>query len=317
VNEQSNANEQVCRECWLNCGVQPDAEMLEIDRMEEAIAPLDEQAVRIRELISRFESCYHQADRQAELIAGAIGAGRCPEESNERPPQRKKELENSRLILSRWCEDPSIRGINLDVGGIEAHKLLSYIGKAGPLKIWQVQRVVDKISSALEPDLPYHNLALDLGDYGEPGANPAGEFYTNDAAFLEQTKAAIIHDTVDCQKARISLAMAIDLLMPCHWDFVGGLEIILRAIGGEPSPRRPYACCARNLRLSPLYGRLETISNTLGVFWKGEKPGEDTDLGVLTALGQATDAKRWLAASMDKTMRLQLYAPPDFWLQFS
>jgi hypothetical protein len=317
MNEQSNTNEQVCRECWRNCGVQPDAEMLDIDRMEDAIAPLDEQAVRIRELITRFESCYHQADRQAELIAGAIGAGLCPEESNERPAERKKELENSRLILSRWCDDPSIRGMNLGVGGVGADKLLGCIGKADPLKIWQVRRVVDKISLALEPDLPYHNLALDLGDYGEPGAKPAGEFYKNNAAFLEQTKAAIIHDTVGGQKAKISLAMAIDLLMPCHWDFVGALEIVLQAIGSELSPRRPYACCARNLRLSPFYGRLETISNTLGVFWKGEKPGEDTDLDILASLGQVTDLKRWLAASMDKTMRLQLYAPSDFWLQFS
>jgi hypothetical protein len=317
MNEQSNTDEQVCRECWLNCGVQPDAEMLDIDRMEDALAPLDEQAVRIRELISRFESCYHQADRQAEMIAGAIGAGRCPEESSERPAQRKKELQNSRLILSRWCQDPSIRGMNLDVGGIGADKLLSYIGEAGPLKIWQVQRLVDKISSALEPDSPYHNLALDLGDYGEPGAKSAGEFYRNDAAFLEQTKAAVIRDTVDGEQAKISLATAIDLLMPCHWDFVGALEIVLKAIGGDLSPRRPYVCCARNLKLSPLYGRLEIISNTLGVFWKGEKPGENTDLDVLASLGQATDVKRWLAASMDKTMRLQLHAPPDFWLQFS
>lgn len=316
MNEQSDTDDDVCRACWRNCGVQPDAEMVDIDRMEDAIAPLGEQTVRIRELITRFESCYHQADRQAEMIAGAIGAACCPEESNERPAERKKELENTRLILSCWCEDPFIRGMSLDVGGVGADKLLSYIGEASPLKIWQVQRLVDKIGSALEPDLPYHNLALELGEYGEPGAKSAGEFYKNDAAFLEKTKAAIIRDSVDGQKTKISLAMAIDLLMPCHWDFVGGLEIILKAIGGELSPRRPYACCARNLRLTPLYGRLETISNTLGVFWKGEKQGENTDLDILTSLGQMTGVKRWLAASMDKTMRLQLHAPSDFWLQF-
>jgi hypothetical protein len=114
MNEQSNTNEGTCRTCWQNCGVQADAEMLDIDKMEDAIAPLDEQAVRIRELITRFEACYHEADKQAKLIARAIGAGRCPEESNERPPERKKELENSRLILSRWCEDP-IHGQNHEV----------------------------------------------------------------------------------------------------------------------------------------------------------------------------------------------------------
>lgn len=317
MNEQSNINEGTCRTCWQNCGVQADPEMLDIDKMEDAIAPLDEQTVRIRELITRFESCYHQADKQAALIARAIGAGRCPEESKERPPERKKDLASSRLILSRWCENPSVRGMNINVGKIRADELLSYIGKTSPLKIWQVQRIVDKIGSALEPDRPYHNLALGLGDYGETGAKIAGEFYKNDAAFLERTKVAVIHDTVDGQKAKISLAMAIDLLMPCHWDFAGALVTILKAIGGELSPRRPYACCARNLRLSPLYDRLAIISNTFGTFWKDEKPGESIDPGILASLGRATDVKRWLAASMDKTMRLQLQAPSDFWLQFS
>ncbi|MHC4120761.1 MAG: hypothetical protein ACYSWO_24995 [Planctomycetota bacterium] len=80
-----------CRPWWQNCGVEADAEMLEIDAMEDAIAPLDEQTTRIRELITRYEMCYHEADKQAELIITAIGSGQCPEESNERPPQRKKE----------------------------------------------------------------------------------------------------------------------------------------------------------------------------------------------------------------------------------
>jgi hypothetical protein len=297
--------------------VQADAEMLDIDKMEDAVATLDEQAVRIRELITRFESCYHEADKQAKLIARAIGAGRCPEKSNERPPERKKELENSRLILSRWCEDPSFRGMKLNVGSIQSGELLSYIGKASPLKVWQVQRIVDKIGSALEPDRPYHNLALNLGDYGETGKNPAGEFYKNDAAFLEQTKTTIIHDTVDGREAKISLAMAIDLLMPCHWDYVGALTTILKAIGGELHPERPYACCARNLRLNPLYDRLGIISNTFGVFWKDKKHSKKIDPEILESLGRITEVKRWLAASMDKTMRLQLHAPPDFWMEFS
>jgi len=317
MNDERNTNEEICRICWRNCGVETDAEMLDIDKMEDAIAPLDEQTVRIRELITRFESCYHQADKQAERIVGAIGAGHCTEESDERPPERKKELENSRLILSRWCEEPSVRGMNINVGGIPADELLSFIGEASPLKIWQVQRIVDKVVSALDPSRPYHNIALDLGDYGQPGAKPAGKQYEDSTAFLERTKATIIHDTVDGQKAGISLAMAIDLLMPCHWDFAGALVILLRAIGGELHPQRPYACCARNLRLSPLYDRLGIVSNTLGIFWKGSGPDENIDRDLLASLGKATPIKRWLAASMDKTMRLQLQASSDFWLQFS
>ncbi|HIJ52307.1 MAG TPA: hypothetical protein HPP66_04035 [Planctomycetes bacterium] len=303
------------RSCWQNCygpddkSFFEDKELLAIDAMEDSITPLDEQTKAIRQLITRFEACYHEADKEAELIIKAIGSGHPPEESGERPPKRKAELQNCRDILSLWCENPAIEGINLDVGGIKAEELLSFIGKPSPLKIWQVQRVVDKITEALEPSRRYHWLALDLGDYGEPGAKPAGEYYKDNLTFLEQTKKTIIHDTLDGRKSKVSLAMAIDMFMPCHWDFVGGLVIILKAIGGDLHPAKPYACCARNLKLSPLCDRLRMISNTLRAFWKGEKTAENIDSRLLASLGAATPVKRWLAAFLDKTIKLHLSLP--------
>ncbi|TKJ34114.1 MAG: hypothetical protein CEE38_18795 [Planctomycetes bacterium B3_Pla] len=308
-------DEEACRACWQNCGSEVDAEMLEIDRAEDALGPLDEHSAAIRQLITRFEVCYHEADKEAERIVEAIGAGRCGQESGERPPQRKKELENCRRILSSWCENPAGEAAGLDVGGIPADELLGFIGKASALKIWQVQRIIDKVTEALDPSRPYHWMALDMGDYGEPGARPAGEHYKDNAAFLEQTRAAIIHDTVDGRKAEISLAMAIDMFMPCHWDLPGALVIILKAIGGDLHPARPLACCSRNVSLSPLCERTKTISNTLRAFWKGEKLNENTDADILALLGEATPAKCWLAASLDKTIRLQLDTASDFWLK--
>jgi hypothetical protein len=103
--------------------------------------------------------------------------------------------------------------------------------------------------------------------------------------------------------------MAIDLLMPCHWDFVGGLVIILKAIGGDLHPDKPFACCARNIKLSPLCDRLKIISNTLRAFWKGKKTTKNVDRDILASLGKATPVKRWLAASFDKTIRLHLSLP--------
>ncbi len=306
-----------CRPCWQNCGVEADPEMFEIDAMEDAIAPLDEQTTRIRELITRYEACYLEADKEAELIIGAIGSGQYPAESDERPPERKKELENCCRILSRWCQEPGIRGVDLNVGGIGADELLNSIGLATPLKIWQAQRVIDRITFALDPNQPYHNMALGLDDYGEPAKNTAGEHYKDNLTFLEQTRKTIIHDTVDGHEAKISLAMSIDLLFPCHWDFAGAVAVILKAIGGDLHPKRPYTCCARNLRLSPLYDRVRIISNTLAAFWKEENSTEDVDTNLLAALGTMTPEKRWLAASLDKTVRLNLEAPPDFWLTFS
>jgi hypothetical protein len=303
------------RPCWLNCYAPDDKrffddkELLAIDAMEDSIAPLDEQTIQIRQVITRFEACYHEADKEAEYIVKSIVAGHCLEQSQQRPPERKKELENARSILSMWCENTAIKGVDLDVGGIPADELLSFIGKPSPLKIWQVQRVVDKITEALEPSRRYHWLALDLGDYGEPGAKPAGEYYKDDLTFLEQTKKTIIHDTLDGRKSEVSLAMAIDMLMPCHWDFVGVLVIILKAIGGELHPARPLTCCARNIKLSPLCDRMKMISNTLGAFWKDKKTAKKIDRDILISLEQATPVKCWLAASLDKTIRLHLSLP--------
>jgi hypothetical protein len=304
-------------EYWQACGIEVDAEVLEIDRMEDSIAPLDEETIKIRQLITGFELCYHEADKEAEYIAQAIGAGHCPERSNERPPQRKKELENSRQILSSWCENPAVSGLELDVGGISADELLSSIGPPTPLKVWQVERIIDKIIEALDHSRPYHNMVLDLGDYGEPGANPVGEHYKDNQAFLQQTTETIIHDTVDGRKAKISLAMAIDMLEPCNWDFVGAIVTLLKAIGGDLNPARPYACHQRNIELSPLRDRLRIISNTLGIFWKPGEKASEIENDVLASLGALTPVKRWLAASFDKTIRLQLEASSDFWLSFS
>jgi len=303
------------RGCWLNCYGPDDRNFLEdkelraIDDMEDSIAPLDDQTVTIRQLITRFEACYHEADKEAERIIKAIGTGRCPKESKARPPKRKKELQNARRILSRWCKNPAIKGINIDVAGISAEQLFSFIGQPTPLKIWQVQRIIDKVTEALDPSQRYNWMALNLGDYGEPGAKPAGEYYKDDLTFLEQTQKTIIHDNVDGRKSKVSLAMAIDMLMPCHWDFVGGLVIILKAIGGDLHPAKPFACCARNIKLSPLCDRLRIISNTLEAFCKGRKGAKAIDHNILASLGEATPVKRWLAASLDKTIRLHLTLP--------
>jgi hypothetical protein len=158
---------------------------------------------------------------------------------------------------------------------------------------------------------------LDLSPYGEPGANPVGEYYKDSLNFVKKTVETVIHDTVDGREAKISLAMAIDMLEPCNWDFVGSVVTILKAIGGDLHPARPYACHQRNIELSPLRDRLRIISNTLRAFWKTEGKTEVIDEDILTSLGQITPVKCWLAASFDKTIRLQLEASPDFWLTFS
>ncbi|MHC4396613.1 MAG: hypothetical protein ACYS1A_13250 [Planctomycetota bacterium] len=298
------------RSCWQNCGALDDKSLLEdkeligIDAMEDSIGPLDERTAAIRGLITRFESCYHEADKEAEMIIQSIGSGQPPVESKERPAQRKQELQNSYDILSAWCQGDSDKCIDLDVGGIRADELVAHLGKPTDLKRWQVQRMIDQLKWALDRSYSYHVMALDIDGFRQPIELKAEEYYKDHLDFLNQTTATMINYTLDGEKSQMSLAMAIDLFEPCNWNFAGNLVIILKAIAGDLNPDKPFAPCSLNARLTPLRNRLRIISNTLKVFCEGEEKEGGIDGDLLGLLGAKTPVKRWLAASLDKTIRL-------------
>jgi len=300
------------RPCWQNCILPDDESFLDdkelaaIDAMEDSLAPLDDDTVRVRQLITCFESCYHEADKQAELIIKAIGSGRPPAESGERAPKRKAELQNSRDILWAWCEDRFDEVKDRDVSGVSADELVSFIGNRTSLKVWQVQRVIDKVTYALDPSQLYHNMALNIGADGQQLAEPVSRYYKDHSDFLTQTIETVIHDTVDGRKAQISLAIAIDRLQPCNWNFARNVVVILKAIGGVLHSDKSFACCERNVLLTPLGDRLKIISNTLRTFWQGRETDKQIDGNILALLGAGTEVKCWLAASLDKTIRSQL-----------
>ena len=120
------------------------------------------------------------------------------------------------------------------------------------------------------------------------------------------TVRTFIRDTENGNEAEISLGLAIDMLWPCHWKFVQNLQIVLEAIGGRLNPQKPFAACGRNITLLPIRGRMEIVSNTLRVFCGDSESNNEVDTEKLTLPGKPTEVKRWLAASLDKTIRLQL-----------
>jgi hypothetical protein len=191
------------------------------------------------------------------------------------------------------------------VGAIGADELVGCLGEPTGLKIWQVQRIVNKVSEALDPSCCYHNMALDIDGYGQPIEIKAEVHYKDHLDFLNQTTAAMINYTLDGEKSQMSLAMAIDLFRPCNWNFVGNLVIILKAIAGDLHPDEVFAPCSLNAKLTPLRNRLRIISNTLNAFCESGEKRKDIDGDILALLGAKTDQKHWLAASLDKTIRLQ------------
>jgi len=182
---------------------------------------------------------------------------------------------------------------------------VSCIGKSSPLKVWQVERLIEQLRQALDKSCYYHNMALEIDGYGQPIDIKAEEHYKDGLEFLNETTTAMINYTLDGEESQMSLAMAIDLFLPCNWNYVGNLVIVLKAIGGDLNPDKPFAPCSLNARLTPLRNRLRTISNTLRAFFDESGKGKDTDGDLLALPGAKTGEKLWLGASLDKTIRLQ------------
>ncbi len=291
---------------WRNAGT--DEETAEIDRSLEGKEP-GGACLRIRNLIGGFEACHHKAQRRLELIVDAIGAG----DTDKRPGRRsspgmhpaEQSWQAACDILRAWQADEAHRVATLCVGPVSAKDLLEVLGGKTRLKVWQVQRVIERIDSFLHRDHRYDMLVCDEGDYGEPGGRPLAKRCESEADLLAQTRTTVIHDTDDGQPREMSLALAIDMLMPCHWDFPNNLLLVAQAIGGELHCRRPFAACGRNIRLSPLRPRAQEVITALDVF-SGKSAGHG-DAEVLRRLGDCTPERKWLAASLAKTLRLQLH----------
>ncbi len=318
MTQQANKEGNGCRPWWRNCGVEADAEMLDIDRMEDKISPLDPAVSRTRKLIATLEMCHHKAERWIENIIEAIWQGETTKGLGTRSPGQlhpaENHWQNACRALALWCAGCRIASIDLTIGTKPAKQVLIRLGQRSPLKEWQVQRAIERIRSFI--GWPWHGEdalitgyvpILECGsDYKSARRAECPEEYREHADFWQQTAETLLHDTQDGKPADLSLAIAIDLLMPCHWNFHQNLETILGAIGGNANPETPYTACARNIKLSPIRHRMKAVCHALQAYYGDRKPDEDLDQELLRSLGKATAAKKWLAASLDKTIRLQM-----------
>jgi len=302
--------------------VEADAEILAIDGMEDDIAPIAPEVSGIRELISTLELCHHKADRWVHNIVEAIGAGQTKKGLGTRSPGQFHAAEqvwkNACAALSVWCAGCPSSSLDLCIDTVPASQLLAGIGKRSPLKEWQVQRVIDKIRSLIhwpqaddDPAAQYTWMLLGEGEDGSFYRNQCPERYKEHEDFWLATVRTIIHDTLDGNQAGLPLGVAIDMLWPCHWGFVENLQIVLDAIGGNLNSEKPFAACGRNITSLPTRGRMETVSSTLRVFYGEPELDAAVDREILALLGEPTDEKRWLTASLDKTIRLQLDPPAE------
>ena len=312
---------QRCRSCWQNCVQYADQEILAIDEMEDAIAPVNANAAKVRGLISTLEICHHKAERWVENIIEAIGTGETTKGLGSRVPGTWHPVEtvwqNACAALAEWCSGCPAGRIDLKVGDYPASELLDGLGQRTPLKEWQVQRVIEKIRGSIhfpfsleDPSVRYRWILLGDEDCEAIYRQECPSCYAEHEEFWRTTAKTIIHDTVNGDPSGLSLGIAIDMLMPCHWGFVDNLRIVLDAVGGNLDPGQPFMACGRNIGLTPLRARMEVVCQSLDAFC-GNQEGQHVETALLAVLGEPSREKQWLAASLSKTIRLQLDPPSD------
>jgi hypothetical protein len=300
--------------------LEADSEILAIDKLEDQIAPLGADISKIRELISSLELCHHKAERWVSNIVEAIGEGETTKGLATRSPGQQHPTEqvwrNACAALSAWVAGCPSTSVDLIIDTVPASRVLAGLGERSPLKEWQVQRVIEKICSVIywpkscdDPTAEYVWLLVRGDEYELNYLDRCPEHYEEHEDFWLRTVRTIIHDTENSHKANLSLGLAIDMLWPCHWRFVENLQIVLDAIGGRLNPDKPFAACGRNITLLPMRRRMEVVSHTLKAFCGEPVSNLEVDRDSLTLPGESTEAKRWLAASLDKTIRLQLNPP--------
>ncbi len=172
--------------------------------------------------------------------------------------------------------------------------------------IEKIRSVINWPQSCKDSTSQYVWLLLSGSEYESAYRRMCPERYKEHEDFWLRTVRTIIHDTENGDRADLSLGLSIDMLWPCHWRFVENLLIVLEAIGGRLSPKKPFAACGRNITLLPIRSRMEIVSNTLKVFYSAQESNQEMDRDLMSLLGKPTEVKKWLAASLDKTIRLQL-----------
>lgn len=306
---------------WDNCGT-TDRETAELDRIEATLGPLAENVRQTRALIGGIEMCHHKSERWVERIIDAIGSGQPSGGLGSRPPGRRHPIESTWTAacdaLAAWREGQIGDQADRAAPSNRFVEMTSALGEPSDLKRWQVDRVEHRIRSHVgwPENADYTFLVEPLID--DPSTAVCPKEYRDDESLWRATVDTILHERSECldkggfiaregylESADISLAIAIDMLWPCNWNFAENLHTVLEAIGGQTVLRRPFAACARNIRRAPALHRMEELCRTLDTY--GTDAERDELLSVHRRLGNATPERKWLTASLAKTIRLQLY----------
>jgi len=282
--------------CWENLGDHRDEEIEQIDELERALAALSDEARAIRRLITCREMCHHKARRRVENVLCAIGAGRTDKGPRlpKGEPLRREQVRWRALAdaLDLWVTGVPLEDALdelLHHGGV-LRDFYKRLGDLTPLKAWQIERARVRILDHVFPFVHYEPIEAD-GRGSEFGRQ------TRDQRLVTASRPGA--------QTEFSLAAAIDNTVPCNWNFEVNLRLVLSTIGGAGDTSEIWAAHGTNLQFNPVRAEMKPLVEALDDYVADRRRAEPGDPRI-APLGEPTPLKKWLTASLSKTIRVQL-----------
>jgi len=307
------------RKHWVNCCAKPDQEVIDVDRMEDELAEEERgRALPIRRLITRFETCHWNSDRWLERIVLAIAEEQVPPTSGRPPTEHPlaQMLACLRTTLVHWVTRSTALPAQCTILDRSSAALVKSLGAWTPYKAWVVQRVIE--------GLERHMCSAGLLERPEgaltkffPGGltleGPEADSYFADSLDLlarARSQRLQVRPEVDGQVQEHSLAFVIGFLNPCNKFYFQFLLALLKVLDAPDEDRvlpSPFCGNISQGRHRRYYRAINAFRQYLGKPPEGSLPGDEA---ILAQLGEPTAVKRWLVASLEKTLREQVLPFP-------
>ena len=305
------------RKHWINCCQQPDREVIDIDRMEDELTAEERgRALPIRRLIARFETCHWNSDRWLERILQAIAEDQVPPTSGR--PRTEHPLAQMlgclRELLTHWVAQSTTPVPQCTILDRSSTEIVSSLGVWTPYKAGVLQRIIEGLErhmgSAGLLELPASSLTRFFPGGLTLDSPEADQYFPDSLALLAQARSQVlkVKREIDGQVQEHSLALLCGYLNPCNKTYFLFLFALFEVLDDPDEERVLPAPFCGNISLSRhrrYYGMINALRQYLGKPLEVALPEDKT---IPVRLGAPTGVKRWLAASLEKTLREQM--PP-------
>jgi len=300
------------RKHWINVTAEPDASILDIDRLEDTLEfeneEIREKIYGIRNAITRFEFCHHKALHRLFILIHSIGKLEYLIKENTKEAKINNEDVKQWMcaykILKAWTNDDMQSVQKITFFDMTSTDLVSNLGIRSPLKKWQVSRLLEKMF------FEFLNFDGDEGEY-RYFTNGEAEFQNNstELEFYRQTMNVTLEELNNDLLGEMNLGKLIDLYFLCNWNYKENLISILQVINGNTQSIRDIVVCSLQFDKHPSFNEFLSVKKALRAYWDedyrsqfSEQNFKSIDSDVRETLGVKTPIKIWLVRSLEKTL---------------